>query len=118
MVPIEQHESKLLISSFPKANRDGVLRGQGDMKKQFDRCQCLDLLFVSILIFVLCDRLNKSGWRFVDLISDFHFLLYLCDLLDVHHDIPAICNTILNKGELPLDEGYVLIIRSLAGLDD
>ena len=50
--------------------------------------------------------------------SYFHFLFYRFDLLDVHHDIPAICNTILNKGELPLDEGYVLIIRSLAGLDD
>jgi nuclear protein localization family protein 4 len=99
LVPIEQHESKLLISTFPPANRDGVMRGQTDMKKQFA-------------------RLNKSGWRFIDLISDFQFLLYLCDLLDVNHDIPAICNTILNKGEIPLDDGYLLIIRSLAGLDD
>ena len=71
-----------------------------------------------MFIFTVLCRLGKSGWRFIDLISDFQFLLYLCDLLDVNHDIPAICNTILNKGEIPLDEGYQLIIRSLAGLDD
>ena len=37
VVPIEQHESKLLICTFPRANREGVLRGQSDMKKQFLR---------------------------------------------------------------------------------
>ncbi len=75
------------------------MRAQSDMKKQFT-------------------RLNKNGWRFIDLISDFEFLLFLCDMLDTRHDIPDICDTIVNKGEKTLNEGYVLIIRSLAGLDD
>jgi hypothetical protein len=62
--------------------------------------------------------LNKSGWRFIDLVADFQFLLYLSDFLDPSHDVPVICDTIVNKGEKPLEEGYVLVIRSLAGLDD
>lgn len=67
VVPIEKHESKLLISTFPRANRDGVLRGQSDMKKQFAKyvaaAYASAFLFLKIIIFVLSSPFKiKSGW--------------------------------------------------------
>ena len=44
VVPIEQEESKLYTSSFPKANREGVVQTREDLKKQLNKY--LNLLFI------------------------------------------------------------------------
>jgi hypothetical protein len=50
------------------------------------------------------------------MLADFHLLLFLCDYLDVHVDIPQICRSVRDKSE-PVNEGYQLLIRSIAGID-
>jgi hypothetical protein len=59
---------------------------------------------------------GKEGWTLMDILADFHLLLYLSNFLDVQHDLPAVCRSIKDR-TVPLDEGYILLIRSLAGLD-
>lgn len=61
-------------------------------------------------------RAGKEGWSLQDLLADFHLLLFLCDFLDLQYDIPQLCRSIMQR-DLPLDDGYQLIIRSVAGID-
>lgn len=61
-------------------------------------------------------RAGKEGWQFVDLLADFHLLLFLCDFLDINEDIPRICKAVTDR-ETPLDEGYKLLLRSIAGME-
>ena len=61
-------------------------------------------------------RAGKQGWSLVDMLADFSLLLFLSNFLDIQHDMPLICRSILDRS-VPLDEGYVLLIRSLAGMD-
>ncbi len=96
-VPIKSFESELLVAQFPRANRLGMLQTREDIKKQLDTA-------------------GSKGWTFIQKLSDFQLLLYLCQFLDVNHDIPAICRSVVDKS-IPLDEGYTLLIRSLAGMD-
>lgn len=65
--------------------------------------------------YVYC-RAGKEGWSLQDLLADFHLLLFLCDFLDLQYDIPQLCRSIMQR-DLPLDDGYQLIIRSVAGID-
>ena len=50
------------------------------------------------------------------MLADFQLLLFLSKFLDLEHDFPLICRSIKDR-TIPLDEGYRLLIRSLAGLD-
>jgi len=99
VVPIHQHSSDMFVSEFPKANRDHDSRHQthDEMKKQLQKS-------------------GSAGWTFVDLLADFNLLIYLTKFLDVETDIPKICESIVDR-DVPLEEGYKLIIASMAGLD-
>jgi nuclear protein localization protein 4 homolog len=61
-------------------------------------------------------RVKQQGWQFLDLIADFHLLLFLSDYLSFDHDIPTICASIINR-ETPLSEGYEILLKSMAGLE-
>lgn len=100
VVPIVQHSSEMFVSQFPKANRDHDSRQQthDEMKKQLSKS-------------------GTAGWTFVDLLADFNLLIYLCNYLDMQSDIQKICQSITDR-DVPLDEGYKLIIASMAGLDN
>ena len=100
VVPIVQHASEMFVSQFPMANRPYDTRRQthDEMKKQLSKS-------------------GTAGWTFIDLLADFNLLIYLCNFLDVQTDIPKICQSIIDRN-VPLDEGYKLIIASMAGLDN
>jgi len=57
---------------------------------------------------------GKQGYTFTQLLADFHLLLFLSDFLD-HSDMSKICDAV-GKGR-ELDEGYKIIISSMAGID-
>jgi len=99
VVPITQHSSEMFVSEFPKANRDHDSRQQShdEMKRQLQKS-------------------GSAGWTFVDLLADFNLLIYLSKFLDFDTDIPKICQSIVDR-DVPLEEGYKLIIASMAGLD-
>lgn len=96
-VPIVQHESDVFVSTFPKKNREGEIQTHEAMKQQLGKS-------------------GTNGWVFVDLLSDFHLLLYLCDFLDVNNDIPKICKSVVDRS-VPIDDGHKIIISSMAGID-
>ncbi len=60
--------------------------------------------------------MGKRGWTFTDMIADFELLVYLTSYLGLSDDIPLLCNAIINR-DLPLDEGYQILLRSIAGMD-
>jgi len=99
VVPIVQHVSELFVCEFPKLNRDFDDRhpSHDEMKRQLSKS-------------------GSAGWTFVDLLADFNLIVYLCDYLDVKTDMVKICTSIVDR-EVPLDEGYRLIIGALAKLD-
>lgn len=99
VVPIVQHTSEMLVSQFPKANRDHDDRSpsKDELKRQLSKS-------------------GSAGWSFIDLLADFNLLLFLSGLLDMSTDIPTICESIVNRDK-PLNDGYKLIIASMAGLD-
>ena len=61
-------------------------------------------------------RVGKKGWTFSDQLADFQLLLYLCNFLSPSDDLPALCRAVTER-EIPLDDGYQLLIRSIAGMD-
>ncbi|KAL7529881.1 hypothetical protein ACHAWF_003199, partial [Thalassiosira exigua] len=99
LVPIHGYQSDAFVSKFPRANRayDDRAQTHDEMRKQLSKS-------------------GQSGWTFVDLLSDFALLLYLCKFLDVKTDLPKICHSVKDR-EVPLDDGYKIIISSLAGMD-
>mmetsp|Transcript_8010 Transcript_8010/g.11434 ORF Transcript_8010/g.11434 Transcript_8010/m.11434 type:complete len:505 (+) Transcript_8010:57-1571(+) len=99
VVPIVQHSSETFVSKFPMANRDLDTRMQShdEMKKQLSQS-------------------GSAGWTFLDLLADFNLLIYLSKFMDPDSDMPRICESIVNR-DIPLYEGYRLIIASMAGLD-
>jgi nuclear protein localization protein 4 homolog len=100
VVPIHMHSSDTFVSQFPKANRDHDSRKQShdELRKQLSKS-------------------GSAGWTFIDLLADFNLLIYLSKYLDIDTDISAICKSIVNR-DIPLGEGYKLIIASMAGLDN
>jgi nuclear protein localization family protein 4 len=96
-VPIKQFDTEFLVSKFPRANRIDSYQTRDDLQTQ--------LLLV-----------GKEGWTMVQLLSDFQLLLFLTDYLDPKDDIPKICKSICDR-EIPLDEGYCLLLRSIAGIE-
>ncbi len=61
-------------------------------------------------------RVGKQGWTFIDVIADFELLLFLSRMLSLDDDIPLLCQSIIDK-DIVLNEGYELLIRSIAGMD-
>ena len=100
VVPIVQHTSDMFVCQFPMANRDHDTRRQthDEMKRQLSKS-------------------GSAGWTFMDLLSDFNLLIYLCKHLDLQSDIKKICQSVVDR-DVSLDEGYKLIIASMAGLDN
>ena len=99
VVPIIQHTSDMFVSQFPRMNRDLDERtpSHDELKKQLSKS-------------------GTAGWTFVDLLSDFNLLIYLSKFLDVNADYPKITQSVVNR-DVPLDDGYKIIIASMAGLD-
>ena len=64
-------------------------------------------------------QLSKAGglgWTFLDLLAEFHLLVYLCQFMDVNADMPRICDSVVNR-DMPLDDGFKLIITSITGMN-
>jgi nuclear protein localization family protein 4 len=59
---------------------------------------------------------GKEGWTFSSLLADFQLLLYLTEFMSVSDDLPLLCKAVTER-ELPLDDGYQLLIRSIAGME-
>jgi nuclear protein localization protein 4 homolog len=99
VVPIAQHTSEVFVAEFPRANRDLDERTQShdEMKKHLSKS-------------------GTAGWTFIDRLADFNLLIYLSAFLDIHADFPKICASIVDRS-VPLDDGYKLIIKSMAGMD-
>lgn len=100
VVPIVQHQSELqMIAEFPRANRelDDRSPSHDEMKRHLQKS-------------------GRSGWTFIDRLADFNLLIYLAKFLDVNADYPKICASIVDR-TVPLDDGYKLIIKSMAGLE-
>jgi nuclear protein localization family protein 4 len=99
VVPIIQHTSETFVSQFPKMNRDLADRipSHDELKRQLSKS-------------------GSSGWSFIDLLSDFNLLIYLAKFLDVNADFPKICCSVVDR-TVPLDDGYKIIITSMAGMD-
>lgn len=99
LVPINAYQSDAFVSLFPRATRAYDERAQthDEMKRQLSKS-------------------GQNGWSFIDLLSDFELLLYLCKFLDVKTDMPKICQSVKDR-EVPLDDGYKIIISSMAGMD-
>jgi nuclear protein localization protein 4 homolog len=99
VVPIIQHQSETFVAQFPRVNRDLDDRtpSKDELKRQLSKS-------------------GSSGWNFVDLLSDFNLLIYLTEFLDINSDFPKICQTVVDR-DVPLDDGYKIIIASIAGLE-
>eukprot|EP00534_Pseudo-nitzschia_fraudulenta_P000729 CAMPEP_0201122358 /NCGR_PEP_ID=MMETSP0850-20130426/6017_1 /ASSEMBLY_ACC=CAM_ASM_000622 /TAXON_ID=183588 /ORGANISM="Pseudo-nitzschia fraudulenta, Strain WWA7" /LENGTH=418 /DNA_ID=CAMNT_0047389035 /DNA_START=294 /DNA_END=1550 /DNA_ORIENTATION=+ len=99
VVPIVQHTSEVFVSQFPRINRDldDRMPSKDEMKRQLSKS-------------------GTSGWTFLDLLSDFNLLIYMTQFLDIASDFPKICESITDRS-VPLNDGYKIIIASLAGLD-
>jgi nuclear protein localization protein 4 homolog len=98
VVPIVQHQSATFVSQFPKINRE------------LDRTPSKDELKTQL------SKSGSAGWTFVDLLSDFNLLIYLTQFLDINADFPKICQSVVDR-DVPLDDGYKIIIASIAGLE-
>ncbi len=97
VVPIVQHTSEQFVADFPRPNRLDVQQTHDALKKQLSKS-------------------GTAGWTFVDLLADFNLLIYLSKFLDIDADMPKICASIVDRS-IPLDDGYKLIIKSMAGLE-
>jgi len=101
LVPIVQHAQEIqqakFLCAFPKLNRLGIKGCNTDLQRQIVKA-------------------GTQGWTYQSLIADFQLLLFLCDYLSLEDDIPKIVNSVLNP-EIPLEDGHLLYIRSIAGLD-
>lgn len=102
VVPIVSHTSETFVSKFPKDHRDVLtLEDRKPSKDELKRQLSLS---------------GTAGWTFVDLLADFHLLIYLSQFLDINADMPKICTSIVDR-DVPLPDGYKIIITSIAGMD-
>jgi nuclear protein localization protein 4 homolog len=99
VVPIVQHTSETFVAEFPRCNRDLDDRTQShdEMKRHLSKS-------------------GSEGWTFEDRLADFNLLIYLSQSLDMDADFPKICCSIVDR-TVPLDDGYKLIIKSMAGME-
>uniref|UniRef100_A0A7S3LCW4 Nuclear pore localisation protein NPL4 C-terminal domain-containing protein n=1 Tax=Amphora coffeiformis TaxID=265554 RepID=A0A7S3LCW4_9STRA len=99
VVPIVQHNSETFVADFPRLNRE-----------LDDRTPSHDALKREL------SKAGSAGWTFVDRLADFNLLLYLSQFLDVDADFAKICASVVDRS-VELNDGYKLIIKSLAGLE-
>lgn len=100
LVPIVQHVSDTFVYQFPKTNREDYgerPQSPEELKRQLSKS-------------------GSQGWDFIDLLSDFHLLLFLSGMLDEKNDVPTICASVANR-DVPLPDGYKIIIAGMAGMD-
>jgi len=99
VVPIAQHTSDNFVAEFPRCNReiDERVQSHDEMKKQLQKA-------------------GSAGWTFEDRLSDFNLLVYLSRFLDMNADFPKICASLSDR-KIPLDDGFKLIIKSMAGME-
>lgn len=98
VVPIVQHTSETFVTEFPKLNRefDERVPSHDALKRQLSKA-------------------GQAGWTFEDRLADFHLLLYISRFLDLDNDMAKICQA-LRERDRPLDDGYKLILKSMAGM--
>lgn len=96
-VPVGSEESKGFLHNFPKWNRLDELPDAKAMAAQLSQA-------------------GKAGWRFVDLLGDFHLLLFLTEFLEMS-EMEVVCASVRDKESVPLGEGHVALIRAIAGMD-
>ena len=58
---------------------------------------------------------DKGNLPFAERIADFALLIYLCEFMDINAEMAAVCQSVANR-EIPLEEGYQMIIESLSGM--
>ena len=58
---------------------------------------------------------DKGNQPFRERISDFALLIYLCEFMDINSEMASVCQSVANK-DIPLEEGYQMIIESLSGM--
>ncbi len=75
----------------------------------------IGFVFTCLFFRVLAIRAGKKGWSLKALLTDFHLLLFLGEFMDFDEDLPRICRALCDP-EIPLAEGDVLVIQSMAGL--
>ncbi|CAM9751683.1 unnamed protein product [Chrysoparadoxa australica] len=97
LVPIVNHDSERFVNTFPQSNREGSAQTWSDVKRQLSKA-------------------GEKGFTYIDLLSDFHLLLFLTAFLDMKTDMPKICTSVVDR-EVPLDSGFELIISHMAGMD-
>uniref|UniRef100_A0A7S0T5S1 MPN domain-containing protein n=1 Tax=Erythrolobus madagascarensis TaxID=708628 RepID=A0A7S0T5S1_9RHOD len=92
-VPIRGHDSRFRSGAFPVANRE--LRAQ----QQTD----------------LVDALRAHNDKpFHEKLADFHLLVFLSAILDVHTDMPGLCALIRDRREpTELEAGYKLMLDAI-----
>mmetsp|Transcript_1178 Transcript_1178/g.3540 ORF Transcript_1178/g.3540 Transcript_1178/m.3540 type:complete len:452 (+) Transcript_1178:225-1580(+) len=98
-VPVKQHASATLATKFPKEHRM-IPQTRDDLKE-------------------LLGKARSSTGNLVDALADFGLLLFLMSfpqIFDHGGFMPAVCACVTNR-EVPLDEGYGLILYSFAGMD-
>ena len=95
---ITKFDSPVYRAAFPPCNRASGQSGD-DLRRAIE-------------------QVGKQGWSLLDVLSDFHLLLFLASTgaLDMADDLPAICRSVVDRAT-PIGEGHSLLIRSLAGLD-
>jgi nuclear protein localization protein 4 homolog len=112
LVPIAQHNSELLVADFPKLNRDLDDRtpSHNELKRSLQKASTTGGGGST-------SGGGGGGWTFVDRLADFNLLIYLAQFLDVSADFPKICAAIVNRDKVALDDGYKILIKSMAGMD-
>lgn len=117
-VAIVKHKSSRYIATFPRLNRKLEIQTRDDLKTQllkyffnYNNTYSHSSYPISYIY-----RAGKNGWTFKSVLADLQLLLFLCDYMDISSDMGVICDAILSD-EIPIQEGYQLIIRSVAGID-
>ena len=58
----------------------------------------------------------SSGGQAPLTVSDMHFLIFLCNLLDINADMPILCAKVVEENGQDLD-GFQMMINCYAGLE-
>ena len=59
---------------------------------------------------------GKGGWTLIDKLADFQLLIFISGFLDLDTDVSNICTSITQR-DIPLNEGYQLLVKSIAGIE-
>ena len=59
---------------------------------------------------------RRKSQPFLKTVSDLHFLLFLCNLLDMNTEMSVLCSTIVEGRDKELD-GFQLMINCYAGIE-